>query len=185
MVGRRVRPVRYTIFLPYANQDRQPRNAKMICTTIERRLHALSPEAVPGTDGRRLGIVASSSRVSSRAELCDRRRVDPSRPRAIRRCCLLSDQATPSDENPGTPGRPAPSGQHGRPQAEPSMRPGRSSVEGGDTPKVPAFHTISEEYSSEHRSVYHDNDNRGYAAEIRPEHRGPGDRRSSSLRPLR
>jgi hypothetical protein len=57
------------IFLPYANQDRPPLNAKAICTTIERRLDALSPEAVPGTDGRRLGIVVSSSRVSSKAEL--------------------------------------------------------------------------------------------------------------------
>ena len=69
VVGRRVRPVRYMIFLPYANQDRRPLNAKVICTTIERRLDALSPEAVPGTDGRRLGIVVSSSRVSSKAEL--------------------------------------------------------------------------------------------------------------------
>jgi hypothetical protein len=41
-------------------------------------------------------------------------------------------------------------------------------------PKVRAFHTTSEEYSADHRSVYHDNDNCGYGAEIKPEHRVPG-----------
>jgi hypothetical protein len=51
--------------------------------------------------------------------------------------------------------------------------------------KVPAFHTTSEEYSADHRSVYHDNDNCGYGAEIKPEHRVPGDRRSPALRPMR
>jgi hypothetical protein len=40
--------------------------------------------------------------------------------------------------------------------------------------KVPAFHTTSEEYSADHRSVYHDNDKCGYGAEIKPEHRVPG-----------
>jgi hypothetical protein len=41
-------------------------------------------------------------------------------------------------------------------------------------PKVRAFHTTSEEYSEDHRTVYHDNDNCGYGAEIKPEHRVPG-----------
>jgi hypothetical protein len=63
------RPVRYTIFVPYADQDRPPLNVKTICTKLERQLDALSPEAVPGTDGRRLGIIVSSSKVASQAEL--------------------------------------------------------------------------------------------------------------------
>jgi hypothetical protein len=40
--------------------------------------------------------------------------------------------------------------------------------------KVPAFHTTSEGYSADHRSVYHDNNKFGYGAEIKPEHRVPG-----------
>ena len=40
--------------------------------------------------------------------------------------------------------------------------------------KVPAFHTTSEEYSADHRSVYHDNDECGYGTEIKAEHRVPG-----------
>ena len=51
-------------------------------------------------------------------------------------------------------------------------------------PKVRAFHTTSEEYSADHRSVYHDNDNCGYGAEIQPEHRVPGTGGRPSLRPM-
>jgi hypothetical protein len=40
--------------------------------------------------------------------------------------------------------------------------------------KVPAFHTTVEEYSADHRTVYHDNDKCGYGAEIKPQHRVPG-----------
>ena len=41
-------------------------------------------------------------------------------------------------------------------------------------PKVPAFHTTSQEHSADRRSVYHDNNKCGYGAEIKPEHRVPG-----------
>jgi len=43
-----------------------------------------------------------------------------------------------------------------------------------DMSKVPAFHTTSEEYSADHRAVYHDNNKCGYGAEIKPVHRVPG-----------
>jgi hypothetical protein len=53
-------------------------------------------------------------------------------------------------------------------------------------PKASAFHTTSEEYSADHRTVYHDNDKCDYGAEIKPQHRGrPRNRRSRSLRSLR
>lgn len=35
-------------------------------------------------------------------------------------------------------------------------------------PLVPAFHTTSQEYSSSHRNVYHDNSECGYGMYIKP-----------------
>jgi hypothetical protein len=70
-----VRAVRYTIFLPYADQDSPPLDVKAICTKIERRLDALIADVTTGTDGRRLGIIVSSSRVANQAELL--RAVEP------------------------------------------------------------------------------------------------------------
>lgn len=65
----RRRRTRYTIFLAYANQDRPPLKVSALCGVIERKLTALRADVVPGTDGRRLGIIVSSSRVASQLEL--------------------------------------------------------------------------------------------------------------------
>lgn len=41
--------------------------------------------------------------------------------------------------------------------------------------KVPALHTTSEQYSADHRTVHHhDNNKCGYGAEIKREHPVPG-----------
>jgi hypothetical protein len=65
----RRRNVRYTIFLPYADQDHPPLKARAICRKIEMKLDALNLDVAPGTDGRRLGIIISSSKVASQLEV--------------------------------------------------------------------------------------------------------------------
>jgi hypothetical protein len=62
----------------------------------------------------------------------------------------------------------------GAPFVDGPRTPGRSTVEGSDMSKVRASHTTSDEYSDDHRTVYHDNNKCGYGAEIKPEHRVPG-----------
>jgi len=66
-----------------------------------------------------------------------------------------------------SPGRPT---RRGGTFAPPDLVPGFG-VPWRRMSKVPAFHTTSEEYSADHRSVYHDNSKCGYGAEIKPQHR--------------
>lgn len=60
-----------SLFLPYADQDRPPLNARAICTQIEVELGALSVDTEIRNHHDRLGIMIASSRVGNQAELWD------------------------------------------------------------------------------------------------------------------
>lgn len=59
----------YSLFLPYADQDRPPLNVESMCRELEANLDALSPDTQRDDAGGRIGIRIISARVDSAGEL--------------------------------------------------------------------------------------------------------------------